>query len=281
MNTVINHHEFTVEAVIKNKDVYRAAFDLSNTAQAIISPGLNFIRANQEFCRVTGYSEADLTGLSVYDILHPTSRAETISHMGGDAAIDGQFIHRNGSVRLGRFRRHAVEEGDDTPLCIILSVEDITGHDLPPEETRLYERLYRHVIDESTDSIAFLDTDGHVVFMNGAGLVGLGASGKHAAVHSHYADLWDGTNSLAARASMILARKGILGRFDAFSSASGTPRWWEVRIIPIEDGDKGVIMMLAVSREMTALRREEERRQELEKRLALAAPEQLKDATPA
>ncbi len=272
MNTVTNYNEIALEAIMKQKDVYRAAFDLSDMAQAVISPGLEFLRANAEFCRVTGYSEADLLGLSVLDIVHPMYRTEAGLRLDADAVITVHFIHKNGSLRQGRFHHHLVEDDASMLFCIILVIEEITQPGIPPEASRLYDGLYRHVIDESTDSIAFLERDGRVLFMNGAGLAGLGASGAHAAVRCHYADLWDGTNSLAARAAVHLARNGIVGRFDAFSSAYGGPRWWEVRVVPIDDREQGLSMILAISRETTAQKREEQLRQELEKRLKSEAP---------
>ena len=61
MNAVMDRDEMVLEAVTKGKEVYRAAFDMSGEAQAIISPDLHILRANHEFCRITGYTEPELT----------------------------------------------------------------------------------------------------------------------------------------------------------------------------------------------------------------------------
>ena len=191
--------------------------------------------------------------------------------------IDARFISKGGAVRKGRFRHRLLEDDIELPFCMLMTLEDVTDAAVPAEAARLYERLYRHVIDESTDSIAFLDRDGQVRFMNGAGLAGLGSTGGPAAVRCHYADLWEGVHVLAVRASVMLASKGRPSQFEAFSIVDGKPRWWEVRFIPIQDGEEGVTMILAISREITKLRREEERRHALEKLLnaagACAGPE--------
>lgn len=267
MNAVIDRDEMVLEAVTRGKEVYRAAFEMSGEAQAIISPDLHILRANHEFCRVTGYSETELTGLNVRGILDPADTPASLPSEGELSVIDVRFIHKNGAVRKGRFRHRLLEDDIELPFCMLMTIEDVTDSAVPADAARLYERLYRHVIDESTDSIAFLDRDGQVLFMNGAGLAGLGVTGGAAAVCCHYADLWEGTHSLAVRVALRLASKGTPARFEAFSAGSATPRWWEVRIIPVEDGDDGVTMIIALSREITRLKREEERRHALEKLL--------------
>jgi PAS domain S-box-containing protein len=277
MNAIIDRDEMVLDAVTKGKEVYRAAFDMSGEAQAIISPDLHILRANHAFCRVTGYSESELTGLNVRDILDPADTPTSVPSEGEMSVIDVRFILKSGAFRRGRFRHRLLEDDIELPFCILMTLEDITDSAVPAEAAIMYERLYRHVIDESADSIAFLDRDGQVLFMNGAGLAGLGSTGGRAAVRCHYADLWEGVHGLAVRTAVKLATRGRTARFEAFSAVSGTPRWWEVKVVPVEDGEAGVTMLIAVSRDITRLRREEERRQALEKLLnsagACAGPE--------
>jgi PAS domain S-box-containing protein len=267
MNAVTNRDEMVLEAVTKGKEVYRAAFEMSGEAQSIISPDLNILRANHEFCRVTGYHETELTGLNVRGLLDPADTPVACPTEGELSVIDVRFIHKNGAVRKGRFRHRLIEDDIELPFCMLMTLEDVTDSAVPAEAARMYDRLYRYVIDESTDSIAFLDRDGQVLFMNGAGLAGLGASPGALSVHCHYAELWNGIHGLAARAAVKLASNGSTARFEAINAEHEAPRWWEVRIVPIQDGDEGVTMLVAVSREITALRKEEDLRRELEKRL--------------
>jgi PAS domain S-box-containing protein len=277
MNAAMDRDEMVLEAVTKGKEVYRAAFDMSGEAQAIISPDLHILRANHAFCRITGYTETELTGLNVRGILDPADTPTSAPAEGELSVIDARYINKGGAVRKGRWRHRLLEDDIEVPFCMLMTLEDVTDASMPAEAARQYERLYRHVIDDSTDSIAFLDCDGQVQFMNGAGLAGLGSTSGPAAVRCHYADLWEGVHGLAARAAIKLASKGSASRFEAFSAGNGTPRWWEVRIIPIREGEEGVTMILAISREITKLRREEERRHALEKLLrsagACAGPE--------
>lgn len=267
MNTTINHQEMAIEAVLRGKEIYRAAFDLSHSAQAIISTDLHILRANSEFCRMTGYSEAELTGLNISTILDPACPPTSIQHGFGESAIEAQFIHKNGTFHKGQFQYHLIEDENGFPFCMLLVGEDISDLAAPADAARAYDRLYHHVIEESTDSIAFLDRNGQVLFMNGAGLAGLGASGGPAAVRCHYADLWDGIHSVAVRAGVKLASNGSTARFEIYNLGAETPRWWDIRIVPVREGDAGITMLIAISREITALRKEEELRRELEKRL--------------
>ena len=200
MNATMDRDEMVLEAATMGKDVYRAAFEMSGEAQSIISPDLHILRANHEFCRITGYGETELTGLNVRGLLDPADTPVAGQTEGELSVIDVRFIHKNGAVRKGRFRHRLIEDDIELPFCMLMTLEDVTDSAVPAEAARLYDRLYRHVIDESTDSISFLDREGQVLFMNGAGLVGLGASRGPSSVRCHYADLWDGIHALAVRA---------------------------------------------------------------------------------
>jgi len=85
---------------------FRGLFELSTVGVAQSDPATGrFLRANQRFCEITGYSEAEVCRLTFDDITHPddreANRAAIEAVLRGDADrwdIEKRYIRRDGST---------------------------------------------------------------------------------------------------------------------------------------------------------------------------------------
>ena len=66
------------EALRENEAKFRASFDQAPIGAAIVSLDYRFQRVNDELCRLTGYSAAELTSRNFLDITHPEDMAASI-----------------------------------------------------------------------------------------------------------------------------------------------------------------------------------------------------------
>jgi PAS domain S-box-containing protein len=65
------------EALRESEEAFRVMFDQSRVGKVQVDPASgHFLRANEAFCRLTGYSEEDLLGRTFFAITHPDDRAE-------------------------------------------------------------------------------------------------------------------------------------------------------------------------------------------------------------
>jgi PAS domain S-box-containing protein len=118
------------------------------------------------------------------------------------------------------------------------------------------EAFGRHLVEGSADCVKILDLDGRIVYLNPSGCKLLEANPADV-LDRHWIELWDGEHQSAARAAVAQAQAGDHAVFEGFCrTAKGTPRWWDVVVMPVRDGNGAPVQLLAVSRDVTERRKE-------------------------
>jgi PAS domain S-box-containing protein len=122
------------EALRESEEEFRALFELATVgmAQTDLTTG-RFLRANEKFCRITGYSAEELLEKSFPDITHPDDRAPNWENF--QALVDGKireyhvekrYIRKDGPVVWVRIGTGLVRDAKGTPIRGTATVEDIT-----------------------------------------------------------------------------------------------------------------------------------------------------------
>jgi PAS domain S-box-containing protein len=115
--------------------------------------------------------------------------------------------------------------------------------------------LLAAVFARSRDCIMVLDRDGHLLFINEAGLRLWEAPDFEHVRALHWRDLWPGPSRDAVDA-WAAAQAGATGRFQAArSSLAGSERFWDVEVSAIEGPDGRADRLLVVARDVTQLQR--------------------------
>lgn len=126
------------------------------------------------------------------------------------------------------------------------------------------EELNRRVIESTNDCIKVLDLAGGLVSMNEPGQRLLGIKDVRGLVGRPWAEFWPEETRGSVRAAIERALRGEVGEFSAFlPTLRGEARWWDVSVAPIRGRDGRVERLLAISRDVTARRREDEARASL------------------
>lgn len=130
------------------------------------------------------------------------------------------------------------------------------------EELKRSEEFTRSILASSPDSVRVLDLEGRVISRNdGRGLSNTTEAEPN--LDEVWAEGW-GRNKEKAEAALSAAREGRTTRFEAFCSASRrTPKWWEVVVAPINDGDTKPVRILSLARDITERKRAEQERERL------------------
>jgi PAS domain S-box-containing protein len=111
----------------------------------------------------------------------------------------------------------------------------------------------------SPDCVKLLDLDGRLLAMNRNGQCIMEISDFGSVANSPWELLWPEQSRHAVRMSLDAARRGETGRFSAFCpTAAGTPKWWDVTVIPMPAVDGEAERLLSVSRDVTAEHRARE-----------------------
>jgi PAS domain S-box-containing protein len=132
------------------------------------------------------------------------------------------------------------------------------------EALRDAEEFQRRLIASSKDCIKILDLEGRLLWINEGGMQALEICDLGPFVNDSWIQFWEGEDAKAAQAAVEAARKGGTGRFTGYFATTTTkqPRWWDVVVSPIRNAEGKLERLLAVSRDVTEQKRNEERLRE-------------------
>ena len=122
------------------------------------------------------------------------------------------------------------------------------------------EEFKTRLIESSQDCIKVLDLEGRLLSMNEGGMQALEICELAPLVNSSWIDFWQGADREAASAAVKKARIGGTGRFTGYFATTVTkqPRWWDVVVSPIRDAEGKPERLLAISRDVTKHKLDEE-----------------------
>jgi formate hydrogenlyase transcriptional activator len=127
------------------------------------------------------------------------------------------------------------------------------------ESLRVTEEFKTRMIECSRDCIKVLDLEGRLLSMNAGGMEALEICDLGPLINSSWIEFWGGDDRERARAAVEAARSGNVGRFiGRFETAqTHTPMWFDVVVSPIRGAEGRPERLLALSRDVTELKRAE------------------------
>ena len=154
------------EALRESEDKFKYVFDNS-----VVGKSITFltgeINANQAFCGMIGYTQAELQSKKWQEITHPddieTTQREIDQLFSGEqnsVRFNKRFIHKNGSVVWVDLSSSLRRDKDGKPLYLISSLSDITERKQAEDALRVSEEKYRTVANFTYDWETWLGPDG-------------------------------------------------------------------------------------------------------------------------
>ncbi len=148
---------------------------------------------------------------------------------------------------------------------------DITDRKQTEESLRQSEEFRKRVLESSSDCIKVLDLDTRLLYINAGGLCLLEIDDLTPYLNTEWICFWQNESRQEVEAAISVAKAGELGRFQGFcATVKGTPKWWDVVVAPIRNGEGEVIQLLSTARDITDRKQTEIAFQESEERLRLA-----------
>jgi formate hydrogenlyase transcriptional activator len=146
------------------------------------------------------------------------------------------------------------------PQCIMALAEDMTEQKAAEQAPRDAEEFQSRLVAGSQDCIKVLDLEGRLLWMNEGGMLALEICDLGPLVNSSWIQFWEGEDARAAQDAVEAARKGGASRFTGYFATTITkqPRWWDVVVSPIRNAEGKPERLLAVSRDVTEHKRNEE-----------------------
>ena len=143
-------------------------------------------------------------------------------------------------------------------------VQDITILRTLEADARLKDDLNQQIIASSPDCTKVLDLQGRVLQMTAKGCELVEVDNFEQVRLSDWTQWWPDDQAALATAAIQAAGRGESARFIAPADTfKGTPKWWDTVVSPICDAKGQAVMLLAVSRDITESRQQQEEIREL------------------
>lgn len=122
------------QAALRNRELmFRLVFENAAIGMTLANTEQKLMRSNRAFATMLGYTDAELRGRKVTDVVHPDDRAERLRLYQSLAAdeidhfqADLRYLRKDGTLMWGRLTASRVPHEGDTPQLNIGMIEDIT-----------------------------------------------------------------------------------------------------------------------------------------------------------
>jgi len=191
-----------VEERLRESEVrFRAIFEGAAIGIALVDMQGRFAKTNPTMSRLLGYSEGELYGARFTDFTYPEDRdtdwglfRELVENKREYYQREKRYICKDGGLIWTRLTVSLIRGAGGEPQFAVGMVEDITARKWAEEVLRLSEEYFRALIENASDIISILNTDGTIRYQSPSGERLLGytmeeLAGKNAFEFVHPEDL--------------------------------------------------------------------------------------------
>jgi len=154
-------------------ELFEAAFKYAGIGMALVGLDGGFLRLNDAFCRITGYSEAALLALDFQAITHADDLDADLGHLArlnagliGSYQMDKRYLRKDGSLVWVRLTASMVRTADGSPKHYVAQVQDLTEQRAAEAALTESETRYRLIADNSSDLIVMSRLTGEVTYVS-------------------------------------------------------------------------------------------------------------------
>jgi PAS domain S-box-containing protein len=140
------------EVLRDSEERFRNLFEQGPIGIVLMGMDRRIIKVNSAFCRMLGYSEAELTGLSPLDITFPEDRRQSISLMErlfqagfSIGRLEKRYVKKSGEIIWGTLTSSVVRDREGKPLYTVGTIEDITERKRAEAEVRLGNEIFANM----------------------------------------------------------------------------------------------------------------------------------------
>jgi PAS domain S-box-containing protein len=280
--TDITERRLAEEQLRLSEERFRLAFENAPIGIDIFDHESQFLKVNDAFCKMIGYSAEELTKVGFLDITHPEdverSRKFAQQLLRGEARsckLEKRYITKTGETIWGRVSGAAILDRRGKILCGLGMIENITEQKLAEQAVRESEEQFRQMAENIQE--VFWMTDNlmsQVLYVSPAfeQVWGRACSTAYENAAS-YADAIHPEDRERLADNFATLQK--TGSFDAeyrIIRPDGSIRWIWDRSFPIRDSSGCIYRLAGIAQDITD-RKEAEKRirrlnEELEQRIA-------------
>jgi two-component system, sensor histidine kinase and response regulator len=169
----ITERKFADETLRDSEERFRKLFEDSPIGMVMTGKDMGIVRANSAFCKMTGYSEDEIHGMTFRSFTHPdqvgpdevsllllVARKIPIYH------TEKRYIKSDGSIIWGSTTVILIRNKNGEVLYFFAMVEDITSRKSAEAELEKSFSLQKATLESTADGILVVDNYGKIIQYN-------------------------------------------------------------------------------------------------------------------
>ena len=169
----ITEKKMAEEALRESEERFRSTFEQAAVGIAHVSQDGKFLRINQRFCDIIGYTPEEVGALTFEEVTHPddvdTDREymhRVLTEDSNTYSREKRCLHRNGIPIWVNQTMSLVRGLEGEPTYFICVVEDITRRKQVEEALRREHDLLNQIMETSPVGISVVNREGQIIFAN-------------------------------------------------------------------------------------------------------------------
>lgn len=160
--------------LLQDEAMLRLFFDLPLLGMVIYNPcQQTWVRFNERFCTMLGYSAAEMWGLSWQQVSHPQDIQDGITRIPQVLAgatdsdtYEKRFLHKDGSLVYALVDVKSIRDAANRVECLLAIIQDITSYRQAIQSLRHSEERFRATFEQAAVGIAHVAPDGTWLWVN-------------------------------------------------------------------------------------------------------------------
>ncbi|MBW2476601.1 MAG: transporter substrate-binding domain-containing protein, partial [Deltaproteobacteria bacterium] len=139
---------------------FRATFEQAAVGIAHVSPEGNFLRLNQKFCDIVGYSQKELLALTFQDITHPDDLdmdlgllQELLDGKNDSYSLEKRYLRKDGLTVWVNLTVKVLRRNDGSPRWFVSVIENISDRVRAEDQLRKSYEFLNHLTQTLPDAI--------------------------------------------------------------------------------------------------------------------------------
>jgi len=166
------------EKAIKSELFYRQTFENSAVGVAHVFANGQFIKMNDSFCKIVGYTKEELLNMNFADITYPDDLEKEAAYIEkiikneiDTFSLEKRYIHKTGQLIWISLHSNVVRDKDNQVLFAIASLADITDRInlqneiiLAKQKVEVSQQLFKALIENAPDGVVIIDENGKFTY---------------------------------------------------------------------------------------------------------------------